>query len=415
MSGSWKLLENFLQNNFANKIICYICDMYKAFKYRIYPTKEQAILINKHIGASRFVYNLALETKRTAWAGNRISLSRFDLINQISELRSALPWLEEISSESLQHPITNLDNAYKSFYKGASKFPKYKSKHGSAQSFTVSQCVKIKKDKLIITKFRKGIDIVVHTPLVGSIKRLTISRTNTEKYFASIVCVTGEEMPQKPVIKRESSIGVDLGIKDFAITSEGEVIDNPKYLRKTQSKLKYIQRKYSKHRGVRTKRKLSLIHERVANQRKDFLQKTSTKLIRENQTICLEDLEVSNMIKNHSLAQSISDAGWMMFVAMLQYKAEWYGKNIVRIGRFDPSSKTCSCCGFVNGDLVLSTREWRCISCGSVHDRDVNAAINIKEFALKNTLSGIDRENQGELPALARALILESHTVHTEG
>jgi len=203
-----------------------------------------------------------------------------------------------------------------------------------------------------------------------------------------------------------------LGIKDFAITSDGEVFENPKNLRKAQSKLKYVQRKYSKNKGKHTKHRLALLQKKVVNKRKDFLHKTSTKLIRENQTICLEDLAVSNMVKNHNLAQAINDVSWSTFVTMLEYKAEWYGKNILRIGRFAPSSKTCNCCGYINKELTLKDRSWTCQKCNSVLDRDVNAAINIKLFALKNILSGEHTlKNHDELPTLVRVLTHEAHPI----
>ena len=325
--------------------------MYKAFKYRIYPTKEQSILLNKHIGASRFIYNLALEAKQMAWSSSRVNLSCFELQRQATDLKKECEWLGEINAQTIQLSLVNLDSAYKSFLSGRGKFPKYKSKNNSRLSFGVRQYVRLQGDKVKIPKFQEGIKIELHRPIKGNIKRATISLTPTGRYFISILCDTGEIPTLKPPISKQTSVGIDLGIKDFAITSDGEVIENPKYLRKAQSKLRYIQRKYSKHKGKCTKHRLVLLHEKVANQRKDFLQKTSTKLIRENQTICLEDLAVSNMIKNHCLAQSISDAGWGMFVSMLEYKAEWYGRNILRIGRFEPSSKTCSCCGTINKEL----------------------------------------------------------------
>ena len=182
-------------------------------------------------------------------------------------------------------------------------------------------------------------------------------------------------------------------------------------MKKAQFKLKYLQRKYSKYKGKRTKHKLVILHEKVANQRKDFLHKISIKLIRDNQSIAIETLQVSNMLKNHKLAQSISDAGWSTFVNMLEYKGEWYGTNILKIGTFEPSSKTCSCCGYINKELQLKDREWICEKCGVLLNRDVNAAINIKSFALKNILSGTDRKNQGKLPTLVGALTLEANSI----
>ena len=196
------------------------------------------------------------------------------------------------------------------------------------------------------------------------------------------------------------------------VTSNGIEFENPKYLRKTQSKLKFTQRKYSKHKGKRKKHRLAILHEKVANQRKDFLHKVSTQLIKSHDSIAIEDLNISGMVKNHCLAQSIADASWGTFVTMLEYKANWYGKNILKIGRFDPSSKTCSCCGSINKELTLQDREWTCKSCGSLLNRDLNAAINIKNFALRNHLSGEHTlKNQGKLPTLVGALTLEAQPI----
>lgn len=386
--------------------------MLKAFKYKLNPTEEQKVLLNKHIGACRFIYNLALETKKIAYISNKHNLSYFELHAQLKDLKEELSWLKELNSQSLQQSITNLDKAYTAFFKGQNSFPKFKKKSNSG-SFNIPQNVRIVDNKLIIPKFTKknGIDIILHRPFKGEIRQATISRTPTDKYFVSILCETGEANKVKPKIKEESTIGIDLGIKDFLITSDGEVINNPKYLRKAQSKLKYIQSKYSKNKGKRTKQKLVKLHEKVANKRKDFLHKISAKLISENQTISLENLAVSNMIKNHNLAQSISDVSWSTFVNMLEYKAEWYGTNILKIGRFDPSSKTCSNCGNINKELTLSDRKWTCIKCNTEHDRDINAAINIKNFSLRNILSGTDRKNHDELPTLVGVMTHEAQPI----
>lgn len=385
--------------------------MFKAFKYRLYPSETQKDLIAKHIGSSRFVYNLALETKNTAYLGSKHKFSSFDLIKQLPELKKECEWLKEVNSQSLQQSIQNMDIAFKKFFKGAG-FPKFKSKHRGKQSFSIPQNVIVENNLLIIPKFKKGIDIVLHREIKGTIKSATISITPTGKYFVSVLVSTNTEIPNKAPITENGTIGIDLGIKDFAITSDGQVFENPKYLRKAQSKLKYLQRKFSKNKGKKTKQKLALIHEKVVNKRKDFLHKVSTKLIRENQTICLEDLNVAGMVKNHCLAQAISDVSWSTFVTMLEYKADWYGKNILRIGRFAPSSKTCSCCGYINKELSLKDRSWTCPKCNSVLDRDVNAAINIKSFALKNNLSGEHRlKNQGELSTMVEVLTLEAQSI----
>lgn len=387
--------------------------MFKALKYRLYPTVAQEELIIKHIGSSRFIYNLALETKRTAYIGNKVNLSRYDLQKQMVDLKNECEWLKEVNSQSLQVALLNLDNAYSKFYKGAG-FPKFKSKRYGKQSFSVPQDIKIKNEKLVIPKFREGINIILHRPIKGEIRQATISKTPTGKYFASILCETGEVIKQKAIIKENTTIGIDLGIKTYLVSSDGKEFDNPRFLSEAQSRLKYFQRKYSKHKGKRTKNRLAILYEKVTNQRNDFLHKTSSELIKNHDSIAIEDLNISGMVKNHCLAQSISDAGWAMFITMLEYKAEWYGKNILKIGRFEPSSKLCSECGHVNNELKLEDREWICPECGSVLDRDLNAAINIKSFALKDYLSVERRlKNQRELPTLAGALISDTSLLET--
>jgi putative transposase len=382
--------------------------MLKGLKYRILPNTTQKELISKHIGSSRFVYNLALETKSTAYLGSKHNFSPFDLIKQLPDLKKECEWLKEVNSQSLQQSIQNMDIAFKKFFKGAG-FPKYKSKHKGKQTFSIPQNVIVENNLLIIPKFKKGIDIVLHREIKGTIKSATISVTPTGKYFVSILVDTNVELPTKAPITESTTIGIDLGIKDFAITSDGEVFENPKHLRKAQSKLKYVQRKYSKNKGKRTKQRLALLHEKVVNKRKDFLHKTSTELIKNHDSLAIEDLAVKNMMKNHSLAQAISDVSWSTFVTMLEYKADWYGKNILKIGRFAPSSKTCSCCGYINKELTLKDRSWTCPKCNTVLDRDVNASINIKSFALKNNLSGEHTlKNRNELPTLVGVMTYEA-------
>lgn len=300
-----------------------------------------------------------------------------------------------------------MDIAFTRFFKGQNDFPKFKKKT-STQSFNIPQKVDVSDGFLNIPKFKTGIPIVLSRPLKGSIRQATVSRTPTGKYFVSILCETGEAIPEKRTLKEETSVGIDLGIKVFLATSDGKTFDNPKFLRKAQSRLKFTQSKYSKHKGKRTKQRLAILHEKVANQRKDFLHKASTDIVKNHDTICIEDLNIAGMIKNHCLAQSISDAGWGMFVEMLKYKSEWNGVNLLKIGRFEPSSKTCSNCGHVNKDLTLQGRVWSC-GCGNTLDRDINAAINIKNFALKNNLSGEHRlKNRNELPTLVGVLTCEA-------
>ena len=393
----------------------FVLKMLKAFKYRISPTKAQAELINKHIGSCRFVYNLALETKQTAYVGNKVNLSCFDLVKQLPELKKECEWLKEINSQSLQQSIINLDKAFTTFFKGQNDFPNFKKKT-SRQSFNVPANVELLDGKLSIPKFKKGIDIILHREIKGTIRQATISKTPTGKYFASILCETNTPIPSKKAIKEKTTVGIDLGIKSFVVSSDGAEFDNPKHLKNALSKLKYVQRKYSVNKGKRTKKRLAKLHERVANRRMDFLHKTSSDLIKNHDSIAIEDLNIKGMVKNHKLAGAISDAGWGTFVTMLEYKAEWYGKNILRIGRFEPSSKMCSCCGRINKELTLQDREWTCVGCGTLLKRDVNAAINIKTFALKNHLSAVHRlKNRNELPTLVGVLTYEAPSPSGKG
>ena len=385
--------------------------MFKAYHYRIYPNIKQQALISDHINAVRFIYNLALDTKLTAYKFNKVNLSSFQLIKQLPDLKAYCTWLKDINSQSLQASIKNLDTAFTKFYTKLNQFPKFKSKKTAKQSFHIPQNVTLKDNKLIIPKFKDGIPIKLHRQIKGIIKSATISKTSTNKFYVSILCDTPDKPKLKPEINVNNTIGIDLGIKDFLITSKGDKINNPKYLRKSESKLRYVQSKYSKNKGKRTKKKLNLIHEKISNQRKDFLHKVSTKLIRENQTISLETLNVKGMLKNHKLSKSISDVSWGKFIDMLKYKAEWYGVNIIKIDRFAPSSKTCSNCGNINKELKLKDREWRCINCGTHHDRDINAAINIKTMGLTSILSGTDRQNRNELPLLKGVLTYEAHDI----
>lgn len=378
--------------------------MLKRFKYRLNPTPSQEVLLCKHIGATRFLYNLALETKICAYSKG-VNLTRYDLQVQLKELKKECPWLKEINSQSLQVSLKNLDAAYLRFFKRLSGFPKFKNKCSSS-SFSVPQNTRIKDDKLVIPKFLKGIPIVLHRPLIGAIRQATITKTKTNKYFVSILCETGECAKNPKTVKEKTTIGIDLGIKNFIISSNGMKYDNPKFLGKAQARLKYAQRKYSKYKGKRTKYRLASLHEKIANQRKDFLHKVSTELIRDNQSIAIENLQVSNMLKNHKLAKSIQDAGWAMFVNFLKYKAEWCGVNILEIGTFEPSSKTCSSCGSINNELTLKDREWAC-KCGAKHDRDINAAINIKNFSLRRYVCGTQTKTRNELPTLVGVMTSE--------
>ena len=371
--------------------------MLKAYKYRIFPNEEQQSLVSSIFGQVRFVYNLGLETKIAAYAGNKKNIDCFDLIKQIKELKdNECAWLKESPSQALQASLRNLDNAYTNFFRGKG-FPKFKNKHGK-QSFSLPQGVSLSKDnKQIFIPKLKWVGIDLHRKLKGEIKTVTVSKTVTNKYFVSILVDTKQELPIKKQISESTSVGLDLGIKDFVITSDGKKFENKDFFKSAQRQLRVAQRSLSrKTKGSshykEQKMVVALLHEKIRNQRQDYLHKISKYLVDNYDTIYLEDLAVSNMVKSHCLARAISDMGWGEFRSMLEYKAEWQGKNISVIGRFDPSSKTCSCCGKINKELKLSDREWICPHCGAKHDRDVNAAKNIKTFGLRNKPSVSQRE-----------------------
>jgi len=386
--------------------------MLRAFKYRIYPTPSQEELINKHIGSVRFLYNLALETKQMAYAGSKVNLSRYEISAQIPELKKECPWLKEINSQSLQQALVHMDTAFNNFFKGQAEFPRFKSKSRSRQSFCVPQSVSLDHGKLCLPKFKKGIEVVEHRPLKGEIRQATISRTPTGKYFASILVETGVEVPIKKEVRPDTTVGIDLGLKALMVGSDGFVLDNPRHLRKAMDRLKWLQSRYSRYKGKNRKQQLAKLHEKVANQRHDLLHKASATLVKNHDSIAIEDLNIKGMVRNHCLAQSISDAAWGTFVQMLEYKAEWHGKNILRIGRFEPSSKTCSDCGWIHRELSLKEREWTCRQCGVVHDRDINAAMNTRSFALEkhiNNLCGTQSKTRSEPPTLVGVLTSEAH------
>lgn len=383
--------------------------MLKVYRYRLSPNKTQTELINKHIGACRFLYNLALETKNYAYASHRKNISCFELMGQIPELKKECEWLKEIDSQALQQSVIDLDRAFTAFFKGHSKFPNFKKKRGN-QKFRNphGSKVEIKDGKLFQPKFKEGIKIIIDRMFDGEIRSTTISKTATNKYFVSVLVETGVPLPEKKPIKEQTAVGIDLGLKSFIVTSNGLKIDNPKHLKNRILHLKFLQRQASKKvKGSNNRKKanfkVALCHEKITNTRKDFLHKLSNQITNENDTLCFETLNIAGMVKNHKLAQSISDAGWGIFMDYCKYKSEWKGKNVLQIPTFEPSTKLCNCCGAINNTLTLADREWLCANCQTLHDRDENAAINIKNYSLKNC-AGLQRGKSVKLPTIAGAL-----------
>jgi putative transposase len=307
---------------------------------------------------------------------------------RLKALKEEYPWLKEVNSQALQAATANIDAAFSRFFREKKGYPRFKSKKFNKPSFANPQFCIVEFDKGTISIPKaKNIKAVLHRNFYGKVKSITISKTATGKYYASVLVETSDQIPDKPELSKDRAIGIDLGLAHFAITSEGEKIDNPRFLRKSEKRLCRLQRRFSlmakgSNNQSKQKTKLAELHEKVSNQRKDFLHQASHKLVNENKVdvLCIEDLNMMGMLQNRSLAKSISDVGWGMFRSFLQYKCDWYGKWLLDIGRFEPSSKTCSVCGHVNRKLKLKDRRWLC-SCGAEHDRDVNAAINIREMA----------------------------------
>lgn len=383
--------------------------MLKAFKYRIYPDDEQIILLEKHFGCTRSVYNLGLTARQMAYSGNKISVSYNKLNEQLGDLKEGFPYFKKVNSQALQSSLRNLDIAFQRFFNKESGFPKFKSKRGR-QSF---QCVQysqvdFSRQLIFIRKFREGIPIVLHRLFKGTIKTVTISRNPTGKYFASILVDTGVEPPIKPAPSKERAIGIDVGLKSFATVGNIDLtrsfkIENPKYFTHNEILLARRQRQLSrKIKGGknwnRARLKLALLHEKITNQRKDFTNKISYRLVNDNQvdTICIEDLNVKGMMKNHKLARVIGVSGWGEFFWQVGYKSDCVGKNLLRAGRFSPTSKDCHVCGHKNNSLILSDRVWDCPICGTHHDRDENAVPNIISSAFEK----FENKNRDGLPEL---------------
>jgi len=363
----------------------------KAFKFRLEPNKQQKVLINKTLGCCRFLYNQMLSEKQLKYKSKDTTKCKTE-----KEYKFEFEWLKEVDSIALQQSRIDLKTAYDNFFRklkaGQPTTLKFKSKHNSKNSYrtlNVNNSIRIEENsiklpKLGLVKFRKSREVL------GNIRSVTVSKNILGRYYISILCEV--EIDKLPISNKE--IGLDLGLKEFCITSNNEFVSNPKYLRKLEDKLKKAQRKLSlrkkgSNNRFKQQKKVFKLHEKIRNQRLDFLHKLSTKLINENQVICLEDLQVKNMIKNHCLAKSISDVSWNKFVELLKYKSDWYGRELVQIDKFFPSSKICSNCGNIKKDLTLKDREYNCSCCGLVIDRDYNAALNILREGLR-ILSGRD-------------------------
>lgn len=363
--------------------------MVKGFRYRIYPNKEQEQQLNQMLGNARFVYNWALDRRIKEYQSEKKSISAFTLMTELTQLKKnpEYEWLKLSVAQSLQQSIVNMDKAFTRFFKQKKGFPKFKSKHKGTHSVGFPQNTKVdfENNKVSVNKIG-WIKTKISRMFDGKIKTATIEKKPTGKFFVSItVELPDVKVKQKP-ISEVNAVGIDTGIKTFATLSDGTEIENPKHLKNSIQRLKVLQRRASKKQKGSSNRKkanlkVALLHEKISNQRLDFLHKTTTAIAKQYNTVACENLNISGMMRNHKLAQSIADLGLGRFYALMQYKMKEQGGNYLEIGRFEPSSKMCGC-GVINKNLKLSDRTWTCESCGSINDRDVLAANNILKFAL---------------------------------
>lgn len=365
--------------------------MITATKIRIYPNKAQAEKLAKAFGCARWYWNNSLAESQKVYQETGKGLGQYQLNARLPALKKKIEWLGETHSQVLQSVSLNLSRAFINFFERRNQYPRFKNKYGK-QSIQYPQDVKIVDGCKVWVPKIGHINCVVHREVVGKIKTVTVSKSSSGKYYASILTETSVITP---IVSFDGgALGLDVGLTDIVVTSDGSKFSNPKHLHKAQANLARKQQKLSrKVKGSSSRNKARIkvarCHERIANARKDYLHKLSTRLVNENQVIAVEDLHVKGMMKNHNLARAISGAGWGMFTTMLKYKSARQGKGYIEVNRFFASSKTCSTCLHAQEKMPLNVRMWTCDKCGAQHDRDINAAINIRNEAQRMIAAGI--------------------------
>ena len=355
--------------------------MNRTYNFRLYPNKENRVLLGKHFGSVRFIYNTMLAFKKYHYDRTGTTPSNRELSYALTHLKKLeeYSWLNEVNSQTLQAVLKDLDNAYENFFKGRASYPKFKSKKTHRFSFRVPQKISIVNgNRLKIFKFKEGIKVKLHREIIGTIKNATIKLNPSGKYYVSLTVEYDNQIPAKPEVNHSSAAGVDLGIKTYATLSDGTKIFYPLYLEKNLVKLKDLQAKFSKSKSKRVRLDIAKLYEKITNQRLDFIHKLTKELVTKYDSIAIEDLDITSMLgENKDLSRRIQDCSWFTFRRLLTYKAEQYGCNLIVIPKYYPSSKSCSSCGCINNNLKLTDRVWLCPNCGLTLDRDLNAAINI--------------------------------------
>ncbi len=357
--------------------------MLYVYRFRLYPKKEQVEFLNRQIGHCRFVYNKLLEIAKKDYEAEGKKWNYYEYKKLLPKLKGKFPFLKEANSQSLQEAVKWLDRAFKNFFEGVAGFPKFKSKK-RVNSVSIPQHFRIEGNEIKIPKLTTPIKFKKHRDVEGKIKSVSITKLPSGRFYLNVLV----DREIEPLPETDKIVAIDVGLTHFCTLSTGEKVENPRNLLKTEKKLKKLQKKLSRkvkgsNRYLKLQRKIAKLHEKVVNQRNDFLHKLSKRIIGDNQAVIVEDLNVKGLLKNSNLAKHIADASWRRFISYLEYKAKLYGRKLIKVNPFYPSSKLCSKCGYKDENLKLSDRKWKCPNCGTEHDRDYNATLNLLKEGLK--------------------------------